>query len=118
MSFKTKSDLIEQVLEGLGVLGEGQTASIEQIERVDTSTQPILDDMAGQEIYYLNDVNNIPSQAFKGICAIVAWGCRTKFGVTGDDLVALKSAYDEGVISLKRQSYGRPTYAALKTEFF
>lgn len=118
MPIKTSAELIEQVLEDLGVLGEGQTASVEQTERVSNALQPIIDDMAGQEIYYLPDVNSIPAQAFKGVCAVVSWGCRTKFGVTGDDLVALKSAYDEGVASLKKQSYGRPTYAPLKSEYF
>lgn len=115
---RTKSDLVNQVLENLGVLAVGQTAEVENTSRVDARISGILSTLRAREVFYLGDADNIPDEAFEPLSNVVSWECRSMFGVTGDELVPLKQANDDAIAGLKIMSRGRPTYQPLRTEFF
>lgn len=118
MATKLQSELVDQVLENLGVLGEGQTSEVEQIQRVNDRLPGVIDTLKATEVFYLNDLDAIPLEAFVPLSDVVAWECRTKFGVTGDDLVVLESAYERGIRALRVMTRSRPTYAQLATDYF
>lgn len=118
MSTKTQSELVDQVLENLGVLGEGQTSELDQIQRVNDRLPGVIETLRSTEVFYLGDLEAIPLEAFVPLSDVVAWECRSKFGVTGDDLVVLESAYERAIRMLRVMTRGRPTYAVLATEYF
>lgn len=118
MTTYTRADLVDLVLENLGVLAAGQTAQIEDTRRVDTLAPALIATLKSTEVYYLNDIDNIPEDAFTSLAAVVALGCSSKFGVMGEDLDALQKKGETGLAALKVLTRGRPTYAPLRTEFF
>lgn len=116
---KTRAELVTLVLEDLGVLAAGQTAQIEDTRRVDELAPSIIETLRATEVYYLNDIENIPEEVFVPLSNIVAWGCRNKFGVSDpDELTRMQEAATAANTALKTITRGRPTYAPLKTEFF
>lgn len=117
MSTRSQNDLINEILENIGVLAAGQTANIEDTTRVAEllpSVQPML---AAMEIGYIPDFNAIPQNSFIPLAAICAYICRVKFGVSGDDDAALEKLFAQGVTSLKVIYRGRPTYVPLQTDY-
>src|ERR1017187_1230287 len=117
MSTKTQEDLVNEILENIGVLAAGQTAQIEDTRRVAELLPSVQKILSAQEIAYIGDFNAIDEAVFIPLAAVAAYLCRGKFGVSGDDEMALEKLYTQGVVSLKIIFRGRPTYATLRTGY-
>ncbi len=127
--FRTSTDLINEALANLGVLSPGQPTDPEDFSFVQEKLDSIFRKLAGLEIVYVADPNNIPGAWFSDLADIVAGECATKFGSTPEDLLALtnKGLGGAGNVpigagtaaqSLKIMLRGRPTYEVLQTDFF
>ena len=116
--YRTRSDLVTEALESLGVLAAGQTPEIEDTTRVDEKIPAILADLAGREIVYVADPDNIPEAWFSALADIVAYECRIKFGVSQEAEVTLANANQEAIAKLKVMLRGRPTYEPLRALYF
>lgn len=55
MATKTRRELIDQVLDNVGILVPGQAPSDEMVSKVDTRLDPVLATLAAREIVYVFD---------------------------------------------------------------
>ena len=129
--YRTQQDLITEVLANLGVLAAGQAQDPEDIGYVAEKLDSIYRTLAGLEIVYVPDPNNIPSIYFAPLADIVAGEVCTKFGVMPEDFQKLKLAglglpppagngigSGAAAMALKQMGRGKPTYERLATEYF
>lgn len=87
---KTRTNLIHRALRNLGVLPAGQTPSDEEYDSVDTIIDSIVDELTQRDVYFLQDADAIPDEAFLPLGHILASACRAEFGLANDPaLVAL-----------------------------
>lgn len=118
MGIRTRSDLVLEVLDALGILPAGQTAQPEDTDRIDEKVPSLLAEFAQREIVYIADPNSIPDADFSPIAAMIAYECREKFGITGDDATNLKDKNNEAIAKLKIMHRGKPTYERSKIEYY
>lgn len=127
--YRTTNDLVTEVLANLGVLSAGQPVDPEDYSYVSEKLDSIFRKIAGLEIVYVADANNIPGAWFSDLADIVAGECATKFGATPDDYVKLVNKGLGGVNgidvgqgaaakSLRAMMRGRPTGEVVRSEFF
>lgn len=123
--FRTSSDLVMEALKNLGVLSVGNPVDPEDFNYVNEKLDSIFRKIAGLEICYVPDPDNIPGALFSDLVDIVAGECATKFGFSGDTMVTLVNKGLGGAMgvaigagtaaqSLKIMSRGRPTYEPLR----
>ncbi|SRR6266704_1138703 len=117
MSTRTQADLVQEVLENLGVLPAGQLPQLEDTARVVEKLPSIVASVAGREIVYIPDLNAIPQQYFIPFSIIVAWECKDKFGLVGDAAAALKEDNANAILQLRVMNRGRPTFETLKSDY-
>lgn len=118
MSTRTESDLVTEILEKLMVVPEGQAPEADDFARVQLDLPSVLESLAGREIVYVPDINNIPGAWFMDLAKVCAYEMRDKFGVAGEALVTVTNANNEGILNLKVMTRGRPTYEPLRTVSF
>ena len=70
--YRTQDDLINRVLEITGVLSVGQPTDPEDYAKVQTNLDSWLRKLAGDEIVYVPDVNNVPGIWFEDVAKIIA----------------------------------------------
>ena len=131
--YRTQADLINETLANLGVLSAGQTTDPEDYSYVQEKADSIVRKLAGLEIVYVPDINNIPGAWFSDLADIFAGECAEKFGVTGQNLADLVNKGLGGAVgpagpvpvgggagarSLKQMNRGRPTGEVLRVEYF
>jgi hypothetical protein len=123
--FRNSSDLVLEVLKRLGILSVGNPVDPEDFNAINETLDSIFRKVAGLEICYVPDPDNIPGAMFSDLADIVAGECATKFGYKGDDYMTLvnKGLGGAGSVeigagtaakSLKIMSRGRPTYEPLR----
>lgn len=105
---KTRDDLVKRALKDLGALPVGQTASTEEYSSVDDLVDPMLDNLASRDIFYVPDVSAIEDAAFVPLGICLAWKCAPEFGTA--PLTPLEIAEAE----LKVIQSSRPTYKTLE----
>lgn len=119
--YRTSSDLITLVLQRAGVLAVGNPADIEDVTNVNNQLDAIFRKLAGLEIVFVADPNNIPGVWFTDLADIVAGECGTSLGIVGEELTSLvnKGLGGAGQVeigagtaakSLKIIGRGKPTY--------
>lgn len=131
--YRTQADLINEALANLGVLSAGQPTDPEDYNYVGEKLDAIVRKLAGLEIVFVPDTNNIPGAWFSDLADIVAGECATKFGVTGAALADLVNKGLGGATgaagpvpvgggsaarSLKQMQRARPTGEVLRVEYF
>jgi hypothetical protein len=127
--YRTQADLITETLANLGVLSAGQPIDPEDYNYVAEKLDAIMRKLAGLEIVYIADSNNIPGVFFSDLADIVAGEVATKFGTTGQALADLLNRGLGGAAgtevgsgaaakSLKQISRARPTQEVLRVEYF
>lgn len=112
MAFKTRRELIDQVLDALGVLVPGQAPSDEAVDRVDNILDPTLEMLSSLEIVYVADAGTADPPAngeigldiFIPLANCIAWQIAGAFNLAGDP--ALKVINDQSEEILRR--IGRP----------
>jgi len=85
--YRTSSDLVLEALSNLGVLAAGQPVDVEDFNWVNEKLDSIYRKLAGLEICYVPDPNNIPGAWFSDLADIVAGECASKFGLVGQELM-------------------------------
>lgn len=95
MATKTRADLVDQVLENLGVLAAGQTPPDEDFDAVDKRIDACVELLAAGNVFQLQDVDAIPLAAFLPLCDYVAARCAAAFGLAGDQAIAVRSVQAE-----------------------
>jgi hypothetical protein len=118
MGFRTQADLLQEVLENLGVLAAGQTPEQEDLNRVSEKLPSIIALLGATEIVYIPDINNIPDEFFIPLADCVAYFCKQKFGLTGDAASTVDNDYQIAIMSFKVMNRSRPTYEAMKSDPF
>jgi hypothetical protein len=119
--FRSSSDLITLVLQRTGVLSIGNPTDVEDVTNVNMQLDSIFRKIAGLEIAYISDPNNIPGAWFSDLADIVAGECSSSLGIVGEELMSLvnKGLGGAGSVeigagtaakSLKIMTRGRPTY--------
>lgn len=118
MAFYSQTDLVTKILDKLGVVPTGNTPQLEDVNRVINLLPAIRDSVAGREILYIPDLNNIEGKYFLPFASIAAWECTEEFGTTGDDLAKLKEGNQNAILQMRVMTRGRPTYETLRTQNF
>ena len=118
MTTRTPSDLAEKILEKLGVVPAGSAPQEEDVAQILLNLPTLFEELAGREIVYVGDPDNIPEVYFLSLAKIGAYEFRDEFGIQEQDAALLKIANDEAISNLKVITRGRPTYEPLKTVSF
>ena len=118
MTTRTSADLATQILVELAVVPEGMAAEVDDLARVTGNLPSLFEELAGREIVYVADPDNIPGAWFTPLATICAYELRTVFGVTGEAAAELKLKNDQKILDLKVITRGRPTYETLRTVSF
>jgi hypothetical protein len=113
---KTRRDLVDQVLENIGVLAEGQTPSAEQVDRVDKKIDPAFADLNARGVMYIGDTEEIPVEIFLQLADVVAYRCIQTFGVSTDDEVKLTRRKEAAEKELKTIARPAKTRKVLSTD--
>jgi hypothetical protein len=123
--YRTATDLINEALANLGVLGAGQPVDPEDTNYVAEKLDAIMRKIAALEIVTVADVNAIPGAWFADLADIVAGECASKFGATPDDVMKLTQkglgvppGSGAAAVSLKQMMRARPTGEVLLVEYF
>lgn len=127
--FRTSSDLVLGVLGKLGIFSPGQSVSPEDFATISNNLDSIFRKLAGNEIVYVADPNNIPGEWFMDLILIVTGEMAEDFGAVGQELDTFinRGLGGSGAVpvgagaaaqSLKIMLRGRPTGEPLRTESF
>ncbi len=87
---KTRTDLIIEVLDLLGVSQTGQQPAAEDVEKVDQSIDGKFSELARRKVFYVQDRNAIDEDAFQPLATLVANAVAPKFGVPRDPDVEIR----------------------------
>lgn len=123
--YRSSADLVTEALANLGVLAAGQAIDPEDFNWVNEKLDSIFRLIAGLEIIYVADRDNIPAAWFAPLADIVAGECASKFGLVGQELMdkVNKGVGGSGNVeigagtaakALKIMMRGRPTYEPLR----
>lgn len=124
-AYRTQTDLVLETLAKLGVLASGQVPDVEDVQYVTEMLDGLYRQLAGLDICYIPDPNNIPGAFFLLLADIVAGECSAKFG-SDTDLFARLTQKGLGVppgsgaaaMALKQITRGRPTFEPLRVCYF
>jgi len=124
-AFRTQTDLVLESLANLGVLAAGQVPDVEDVQYVQEKLDAIFRMLAGLDICYIADANNIPGALFSPLADIVAGDCATKFGSSPDDFAKLTQkglgvppGSGAGAMAIKAITRGRATFEPLRAMYF
>lgn len=124
-AYRTQTDLVLEALANLGVLAAGQNPDVEDVQYVTEKLDAIFRMLAGLDICYIPDPNNIPGAFFSPLADIVAGDCATKFGSNPDDFAKLTQkglgvppGSGAAAMVLKQIMRGRPTFEPLRVCYF
>lgn len=124
-AFRTQTDLINEALANLGVLAAGQAPDVEDVQYVAVKLDSIYRMLAGLDIAYIADPQNIPGAIFAPLADIVASECAMKFGSSPDDFAKLTQkglgvppGSGAGAMAIKAITRGRPTYELAMQTYF
>lgn len=118
MSYRTQADLVQKILEKLGVVPEGVAPNVEDTARVMANLPSVIEELAARQIVYVPDIENIPGQWFLSLAKVCAYELRDEFGIAGEQLADLTRSNLDGITNLKAMTYGRPTYEPQRTVTF
>jgi hypothetical protein len=127
--YRSSADLVTEALANLGVLSAGQPIDVEDFNWVNEKLDSIFRKLAGLEIIFVSDPNNIPGAWFSDLADIVAGECASKFGLVGQEFIdkVNKGLGGAGNVdigagtaakSLKIMTRGRPTYEVQRIQNF
>lgn len=81
---KTRIDLITRTLQVLGVLATGQTMAAEDQQLISDNLDAVLEELAGDEIVYVPDADEIEDAIFPSLAICVADRMAVDFGTAID----------------------------------
>lgn len=98
---KTTLDLVNKVLNNIGVLGEGQTASAESQTSVTSAIGPVVAQLSAAMIVDIPDITAISNVYFLPLADLVADALKSDFGVADGDAAVLVAAAQNAERRLK-----------------
>lgn len=118
MGYRTTADLLQEVLENLGVLAAGQTPEQEDLSRVSEKLPSIVALLGATEVVYIPDLNNIPDEWFIPLSDCVAYHCKAKFGLMADAAAQVDNDYQLALLQFRVMNRGRPTGETMQSDSF
>ena len=109
---KTRKDLVYRALKNLGVLPSGQNPSDEEYDAVNDIADSVVEDLVERDVYFLQDIDAVPENAFLPLGHVLAWAAASEFGMLGDQALAAKSQRAEMDLQIIQST--RPTYQTLE----
>lgn len=85
--YRSSSDLVLQVLSNLRITSVGDPVDPEDFATVNNQLDSIIRKLAGLEIIYAADINNIPGAWFFDLSKIVAGEVCGSFGYVGQEFI-------------------------------
>lgn len=127
--YRSSADLVSEALANLGVLAAGQPIDPEDFSNVNEKLDAIYRKLAGLEIVFVSDRDNIPGAWFADLADIVAGECASKFGLVGQEFIdkvnkglggvgGVEVGAGTAAKSLKIMNRGRPTYEVQRIQNF
>ncbi len=115
MTTKSREELITEALDQLGIIVPGQAPSATIMNKVDTLLDPVMEQLAELDIYYVDDAGEIGpsggairSSAFMALGAYLANAAAAKFNLPADaKLKALALEAEQTLRTLTRPSSTR-----------
>lgn len=123
--YRNSTDLITEALSVLGVTSAGNGIDVEDFNWANERLDSIFRTLAGLEICFVADPNNIPGAWFGPLSDIVAGECASKFGLVGQELMdkvnrglggagQVPIGAGTAAMAMKILTRGRPTYEPLR----
>jgi hypothetical protein len=110
---KTRAQLIARALKSLGQLDPGEAPSAEDYATVDDLIDPLVAQLAADEVVYIQDTDAIELEFYMPLARLLANAAGPDFGSP----VNLEAkAFDEG--ELRRLSASKPTYQHQKALYY
>jgi hypothetical protein len=81
---KTRVNLVNRALEKLLVVGAGQTADSEDVEKVNDAVTAVLEGLSDDQIFTVADEDDIQESAFEWIAEVLAMAVAPDFGQPAD----------------------------------
>lgn len=127
--YRTSSDLILAVLKRGRITSVGQAVDPDDYANVAAELESIFRKIAGLEIAFVGDRDNIPGEWFSDLVDIVLGECASTLGIVGEEMMVLvnKGLGGQGSVpvgagtaaqSLKIMSRGKPTYETFRMQTF
>ena len=110
---KTRTQLIERAGAAIGVKEPGEALSTEDYNTLDNLVDPLIAQLAADQIYYVDDADEIPVSIFIPLANLLGNMAGPDFGSPVNDDA---KARDER--TLLRLASTRPTYAPMKMQPF
>jgi hypothetical protein len=112
-AFKTRAQLIERALKSIGALEPGEAPSNEDYATVDGLIDPLIAQLATDQIAYISDAEAIELELFMPLARLLANAAGPDFGSP----VNMEAKADDEKI-LRRLTAAKPTYERLKVDYF
>lgn len=110
---KTRANLAQRALEKLMVVGAGQSADSEDMEKADDVIDAMVADLAARDVYSVADLDDIDLAAFEWLADYLAFLIAPDFALPQDEGRRQRAEF-----MLRRQNAAGPTYEVLKAEYF
>lgn len=110
---KTREQLIERAGINLGLVQPGEALSSEDHDTLDNLVDPLLSQMAADNIAYIDDPDSIDVAIFIPLASVLANYAGPSFGSPINDQAMSR---DQG--TLRRIGSTRPLYTPLETEYY
>lgn len=112
-TFKTRDQLITRALKSLGQLDPGEAPSAEDYATVDDLIDPLVAQLASDEVVYIQDTDAIELEFYLPLARLLANAAGPDFGSPVNQEA---KAADEA--ELRRITATKPTYQVQKAEYF
>lgn len=112
-TFKTRTQLKERAAKNLGIIEPGETMSTEDDETFDGLVDPLVAQLAADDVVYIDNIEEIDLAYFMPLARLLANIAGPDFGSPVDP--AAKAADEQ---ALRKIVSTRPTYEVLKGSYF
>jgi hypothetical protein len=112
-TYKTRDDLKERAAKNLAIIEPGEALSTEDAETFDSLIDPLVAQLAADEIVYIADTEEIELEYFLPLASLLANMAGPDFGTAINDAAKLR---DEQ--TLRRMASSRGTAEVLKTVYY
>lgn len=117
-SIKSRRDLVLRTLDVLGISAVGQPPAAEDVAAVDGQVDAVLAQLAGEEVAYVSDPDEIPAEWFNPLADILSDAMSTEFGLGSEEKAALTANAQAARSALRFMNRGRPTGQRMTAEYF
>lgn len=112
-TFKTRTQLKERAAKDLGIVEPGETLSAEDDETFDGLVDPLIAQLAADQIVYIQDSEQIELELFLPLARLLANIAGPDFGSPINE-----AAKQQDEQTLRRMTASKPTGQTLKVQYF